>query len=53
MGCSTPGLLVLHYLLELAQIHIHQVADAIQPSHPLAPPSPPAFSLSQYQDLFQ
>ena len=41
-----PGLLVLHYLLELAQTHVHGVGDAIQPSHPLSSPSPPAFNLS-------
>ena len=43
----------LYQLLELAQTHIHRVADAIHPSHPLSSPSPPAFNLSQYQDLFQ
>ena len=37
----------------LAQTHVHQVSDAIQPSHPLLSPSPPAFNLSQYQGLFQ
>ena len=42
-----------HQLLELTQPHVHQVSDAIQPSHPLLSPSPPAFSLSQHQDLFQ
>ena len=50
--CSMPALLVLHYLLEFAQTHIHSVSDAIQPSHPLLSPSPPAFNLSQHQDLF-
>ena len=40
-----------HQLLELAQIHIQQVSDAIQPSHPLSSPSPPAFNLSQHQGL--
>ena len=40
MDCSTPGFPVLHYLLELAQTHVHRVGDAIQPSHPLSPPSP-------------
>ena len=49
--CSMPGFLVLHYLLEFAQTHIHWVSDAIQPSHPLLSPSPPAFNLSQDQDL--
>jgi len=52
MDCSTPGFPV-HYLLEFAQIHVHSVSDAIQPSHPLSPPSPPAFSLCQHQGLFQ
>ena len=46
MDCSMPGLPVLHQLLELAQTHIHWVSDAIQPSHPLLSPSPPAFNLS-------
>ena len=46
--CSTPGSSVLHCLLELAQIHVHWVGDAIQPSHPLSSPSPPAFNLSQH-----
>ena len=45
MDCSTPGNSVLHYLLEFAQIHVHRVSDAIQPSHPLSSPSPPAFNL--------
>ena len=53
MDCSTPGLAVLHHLPELAQIYVHSVGDAIQPSHPLASPSPPTFNLSQHQDLFQ
>ena len=47
--CSTPGFLVHHQLSELAQIHGHQVSDAIPPSHPLSSPSPPAFNLSQHQ----
>ena len=46
MDCSTPGLPVHHQLPELAQTHVHWVSDAIQPSHPLSSPSPPAFSLS-------
>ena len=50
--CSVPGFPVHHQLLELTQIHVHQVSDAIQPSHPLSSPSPPAFNLSQHQDLF-
>ena len=53
MDCSTPGFPVGHQLSELAQTHVHRVGDAIQPSHPLLSPSPPAFDLSQYQDLFQ
>ena len=53
MNCSTPGFPVHHQLPELLQTHVHQVGDAIQPSHPLSSPSPPAFSLSQHQDLFQ
>ena len=51
MDCSTPGFPVLHYLLEFAQSHVHCVGDAIQPSHPLSSPSPPALNLSQHQDL--
>ena len=46
MDCSTLGFPVLHCLLEFAQTHVHWVSDAIQPSHPLLPPSPPAFNLS-------
>ena len=53
MDCSMPGFPVLHYLLESAQAHVHWIGDAIQPSHPLLPPSPPAFSLSQRQGLPQ
>ena len=53
MDCSTPGLSAHHQLLELAQTHAHRVADAIQPSHPLLCPSPPAFNLSQHQGLFK
>ena len=52
MDCSMPGLPVHHQLLELAQTHVHWVGDAIQPSHPLSSPSPPAFDLSQHQGLF-
>ena len=48
-----PGFPVLHYLLEFAQTHVHRVRDAIQPSHPLSPPSPLAPSFPQHQDLFQ
>ena len=53
MDCSTPGFPVHHQLLELTQTHVHQVRDATQPSYPLSSPSPPAFNLSQHQDLFQ
>ena len=53
MDCSTPGFPVHHQLPELTQTHIHRVSDAIQPSHPLSPHSPPAFNLSQHQGLFQ
>ena len=53
MDCSTPGLPVHHQLLEFTQTHVHRVGDAIQPSHPLLSPSPPAFNLSQHQGLFQ
>ena len=53
MHCCMPGLPVHHQLPELAQTHVHRVGDAIQPSHPLLSPSPPAFNLSQHQDLFQ
>ena len=49
MDYSTPGFPVLHCLLELAQTHVHWVSDAVQPSHPLSPPSPLALSLSQHQ----
>ena len=53
MDCSTPGFPVLHHFPELAQTHVHQVNDAVQASHPLRSPSPPAFNLSQQQGLFQ
>ena len=53
MDRSTPGLPVHHQLPGLAQTHVHRVGDAIQPSHPLSSPSPPAFNLSQHQGLFQ
>ena len=52
LDCNTPGFPV-HQLLEPAQTHIHRVGDAIQPSHLLSSPSPPAFNLSQHQGLFQ
>ena len=51
--CSTPGLPVHHQLLEFTQTHVHWVSDAIQPSHPLSPPSPPTFNLSQHQGFFK
>ena len=53
MDCSTPGLPVHHQLPECTQTHVHWVGDAIQPSHPLSSPSPPALNLSQHQGLFQ
>ena len=53
MGYSTPGFPVLHHLPELTQTHVHRVGDAIQPSHPLSSPSPPALNLSHHQGLFQ
>ena len=53
MDCSTPGFPVHHQLPELDQTHVHWVNDAIQPSHPLSSPSPPAFNLSQHQGLFK
>ena len=53
VDCSTPGFPVLHHPPEFAQTHVHWVGDAIQPSHPLSSPSPPAFNLSQHQGLFQ
>ena len=46
MDCSTPGFSVLHHLPELARTHVHRVSDAIQPSHLLSFPSPPAFNPS-------
>ena len=53
MNRSTPGLPVHHQLPEFTQSHVHQVGDAIQPSHPLLSPSPPDFNLSQHQSLFK
>ena len=53
MNRSTPGLLVHHQLPEFTQTHVHRVSDAIQPSHPLSSPSPPAPNPSQHQSLFQ
>ena len=53
MDCSTPGCPVLHYLLEIAQTHVHWVNDDNQLSCPLSPPSPPALNPSQHQGLYQ
>ena len=53
MNHSTPGLPVHHHILEFTQTHVHQVGDAIQPSHPLSSPSPPAPKPSKHQSLFQ
>ena len=53
MNRSTPGLPVQHQLLEFTETHIHRVSDAIQPSHPLSSPSPPAPNPSQHHSLFQ
>ena len=53
MNRSTPGLPVHHQLPEITQTHVHRVSDAIQPSHPLSSPSPPAPNSSQHQSLFQ
>ena len=53
MNCSTPGLPVHHQLPAFTQTHGHRISDAIQPSHPLSSPSPPAPYPSQYQGLFQ
>ena len=53
VDCSTPDFPVHHQLPKLAQTQVHRVSDAIQPSHPLSSPSPPAFNLTQHQGLFQ
>ena len=53
MDCCTPDFLVHHQLPELPQTQVHQVSDAIQPSHPLLSISPPIFNLSQNQGVFQ
>ena len=53
MNCSTPRLPVHHQLQEFTQTHVHRVGNAIQPSHPLSSPSPPAPNPSQQQSLFQ
>ena len=53
MNLSMPGFPVHHQLSEFTQTHVHWVSDAIQPSHPLLSPSPPALNLSQHQGLFK
>ena len=53
MNHSMPGLAVHHQLPEFTQTHVHRVSDAIQPSHPLSSPSPPAPNPSKHQGLFQ
>ena len=53
MNHSAPGLPVHHQLPQFTQTHVHRVGDAIQPSHPLSSPSPPAPNPSQHQGLFQ
>ena len=53
MNYSKPGFFVFRYLPTFAQTYVHWVDDASQTPHPLSPPSPPAFSLSQHQGLFQ
>ena len=53
MNCSTPGLPVHYQVPEFTQTHVHRISDAIQPSHPLSSPSPPAPNPSQHQSLFQ
>jgi len=53
MDCSTADLPVHQQLPEFTQTHVHGVSDAIQPSHPLSSPSPPALNLSQHQGFFQ
>ena len=53
MNRSTPGLPVHHQLPEFTETHVHRVSNAIQPSHPLSSPSPPAPNPSQHQSLFQ
>ena len=53
MDCSTPGLPVHQQLPEFTQTHVHWVGDAIQLSHPLSSPSPPALNLSQHEGIFK
>ena len=52
MDCSTPAFPVLHHFPEFSQTHVHGVNDAIQPSHPLLPLSPPALKISEHQGNF-
>ena len=52
MDCSTPGFLILYHLPEFAQVHVHQINNAIQPSYPLSLTSSPALSVSQHQGYF-
>ena len=52
MDYSKPGFPVHHQLPKPTQTHVHHISDAIQPSHPLSSPSPPAFNLSQHQSIF-
>ena len=53
MDCNMPDITVLHSLPEFAPTHVHWVGDAIQPSHPLQSPAPPALDISQHRGLFQ
>ena len=53
MDCNMPGFPVHHQFPEFTQTHVHHISDAIQPSHPVSSPSPPAFNLSLHQGLFQ
>jgi len=53
MNCNTPGLPIHQQLPESTQTHVHWASDAIQPSHPLSSPSPPALNLSQHQGVFK
>ena len=53
MNRSTPGLPVHHQLPEFTQTHVHRVSEAVQPSHPLSSPSPPASNTSKHQSVFQ
>ena len=53
MNRNTPGLPAHHQVPEFTQTYVHRVSDAIQPSHPLSSPSPPALNPSQHQGLFQ